>query len=201
MKEQFNWTGCGDCDLIFSCHNGRTACARVHSGGGCYMTTHETLLRQALDALEPVSAYGRVGTKDVEQTALQRTCDAIRAHLEQPQAEPVAHLWKTPQGDLNVWVGDPAWAGSKVFPVYAAPQAQQAAFVRETRHLEEQPDGTVIPVDPADMCEPQAQPAPAPVVPPSTMCIGLHEALIDLVRAHGIIVAPSAPAPQQWPSR
>jgi len=43
----------------------------------------------ALDALEPLSAYGRVGTSDVDQAALQQVCAALREALAQPQAEPV----------------------------------------------------------------------------------------------------------------
>lgn len=47
-------------------------------------TPHRTLLQQALDALESVSAYGRVGTRDVEQAKLQQTCTALREALAAP---------------------------------------------------------------------------------------------------------------------
>ena len=107
MKEQFEWTGCGDCDPIFVCHNGRTGCMRVHGA--------------------------------------------------QPQAEPVS-CNKVPRGNGYC-------------DYCAQGEYEKCRYVA-----------------------PQAQPAPAPAVPSSTMCIGLHAALIDLARAHGIKVAPSAQA-------
>lgn len=42
----------------------------------------DALLRQAVAAMAPVSGFGRVGSRDVEQAELQRTIAAIRQHLE-----------------------------------------------------------------------------------------------------------------------
>ena len=53
------------------------------------MTTREEAQRLA-DALEPVSAYGRVGTRDVEQAVVQQ---AVRLLRQWPEAgEPVASI-------------------------------------------------------------------------------------------------------------
>jgi hypothetical protein len=58
------------------------------------MTTPHRTLREAaqmaLDALEPISAFGRVGTKDVEQAKLQQAITALREALTAPEPEPVA---------------------------------------------------------------------------------------------------------------
>jgi hypothetical protein len=52
----------------------------------------------ALDAISAVSAYGRPGTRDVEQSALQIAADSLRTAIEQAQTmEPI--LWMTPQGE------------------------------------------------------------------------------------------------------
>ncbi len=40
-----------------------------------------------LDALVPVSAYGRVGSRDVEQKALQAAAETLRARLARQQNE------------------------------------------------------------------------------------------------------------------
>ena len=65
-------------------------------------TPHRTLLQQALDALEPISAFGRVGTKDVEQAKLQQAITALREALAAPEPEPVAlesvHLTRDTKG-------------------------------------------------------------------------------------------------------
>lgn len=39
-------------------------------------------MREALEAMEPVSAYGRVGSRDVEQAALQSAITDLRQRLE-----------------------------------------------------------------------------------------------------------------------
>lgn len=46
------------------------------------------LLQQALDALEPISAYGRPGSRDVEQAVAQKAITALRQALAQPESEP-----------------------------------------------------------------------------------------------------------------
>jgi len=56
------------------------------------MTTRDEAARLA-DALEPLSAYGRVGTRDVDQAALQQVCAALRAALAQPAAPAVPERW------------------------------------------------------------------------------------------------------------
>lgn len=42
-------------------------------------------VQQALEALEPLSAYGRVGSRDVEQAAAQVAISALREALAAPQ--------------------------------------------------------------------------------------------------------------------
>jgi hypothetical protein len=56
--------------------------------------------RAALEAFEPVSAYGRIGSRDVEQGELQRKLAALRAALAAAEAQPV--------GEPVAWSGDPS---------------------------------------------------------------------------------------------
>ena len=80
--------------------------------------TDRPLLQQWLDTLEPLSAYGRVGTRDVDQAALQQVCTALRSALAQSEAEPVA----------TVLDGGDCFRLAAYLPpgtkLYAAPQAQ-----------------------------------------------------------------------------
>ena len=61
------------------------------------------LLQQALDALEPISAFGRVGTKDVEQAKLQQAITALREALTAPEPEPVAWYYVEDPWGANEW--------------------------------------------------------------------------------------------------
>lgn len=51
-----------------------------------------TAMRQALEAMLPVSAYGRIGSKDVEQAALQSAITALRTAIaEAEKQEPIGY--------------------------------------------------------------------------------------------------------------
>lgn len=95
------------------------------------------LLQQALDALEPISAFGRVGTKDVEQAKLQQAITALREALTAPEQEPVGTVYTmealVPGGDVRCHVDlhKALPAGTKL---YAAPPAAPAPV----------PDGMVM---------------------------------------------------------
>jgi hypothetical protein len=50
------------------------------------------LLKQVLEALEPLSAYGRVGSRDLEQAKAQAAVSALKEHFAQPaQQEPTQY--------------------------------------------------------------------------------------------------------------
>jgi len=78
----------------------------------------------ALDALEPLSAYGRVGTRDVDQAALQQVCAALREALAQPVPEPVARVAEVHMSRYTIeWTNGPLPEGTGL---YAAPPAAPA---------------------------------------------------------------------------
>ena len=56
------------------------------------ITIERETLQQVLDAVVPISAYGRVGTKDTEQAALQHACEALRVAMAAQPATVDDHL-------------------------------------------------------------------------------------------------------------
>ena len=60
------------------------------------MTTHKEALKLALEALEPVSTFGRIGSRDVDTAKAQQAITAIKEALAQQEQEPVAILHRYP---------------------------------------------------------------------------------------------------------
>ena len=58
--------------------------------------TKDEALKLALKALEPVSVFGRVGSRDVDTAKAQEAITAIKQALAAPVQEPVAipHEWR-----------------------------------------------------------------------------------------------------------
>lgn len=52
--------------------------------------TDRAVMQQALEALKPVSTFGRVGSRDVDTAKAQEAITALQEALTQPQQEPVA---------------------------------------------------------------------------------------------------------------
>jgi len=65
----------------------------------------KSVIERAIDAIDKVSAYGRWGSKDVEQAELQKSSQELRAALaaqEPAQAvEPEPVAWMSPGGDVS----------------------------------------------------------------------------------------------------
>ena len=110
------------------------------------------VMQQALDALEPLSAYGRVGTRDVDQAALQQVCAALRSALAQPQAEPVGYVYSDSTNGYTTRHAAVEKNLPNGTPLYAAPQQAQPGYWFGDKVQE---------ADPAKWAQ-QAQPAHAP---------------------------------------
>ena len=169
-------------------------------------------MQQALDALEPLSAYGRVGTRDVDQAALQQVCAALRSALAQPQAAPVA--WysavvndcitaEKKAGRIKLQPWD---AAQYDVPLYATPQQAQPAPAPDMSCPECRSDAVVWE---CVACSATNYPPAAPAVPavqPLTdkQVNNIADALLDnggctmltlaraIERAHGIAAPGSA---------
>ena len=76
------------------------------------ITIERETLERAIAAIEPVSAYGRVGTRDVDQAAMQKAVVALRAALAAQPAEPVAWRWKERVNGMS----DSDWTVTNVEP-------------------------------------------------------------------------------------
>ena len=96
------------------------------------MNKTDEALKLALEALEPVSVYGRVGSRDVDTAKAQEAITAIKQALA-AQQEPVAWLYKADaEFDGKEWrdnirvttskqVAD--WQGKDIQPLYTTPSA------------------------------------------------------------------------------
>jgi hypothetical protein len=79
-------------------------------------------MKLALEALEPVSTYGRVGSKDTDTAKAQQAITTLRRAIEQAQKqEPVAWLSK---GGNGIWFHEPD-ASLNATPLYTSPPPRQ----------------------------------------------------------------------------
>jgi hypothetical protein len=74
----------------------------------------EATVKLALEALEPVSTFGRVGSRDIDTAKAQEAITAIKQALEQPVqsgldadciASVVSQRYTTPPAAQRQWVG------------------------------------------------------------------------------------------------
>ena len=60
----------------------------------------ENVLKNVLEAFEPLATYGRIGSRDVEQSKAQKAITALRTALVQ-RAEPVGEVVCRTDGDIE----------------------------------------------------------------------------------------------------
>lgn len=108
--------------------------------------TQNQAMKLALEALEPVSTYGRVGSRDVDTAKSQQAITALQKALAEQQQEPVAwaisYDGKTPYA---IWSdGDGALLDLEVkrqggttckLPLYTSPPARKPLTDEEIRAI------------------------------------------------------------------
>jgi hypothetical protein len=93
---------------------------------------NKEVLQQALEALEPVSNFGRIGSRDVDTAKAQAAITAIKQALAAPEQEPVA--WINAEKRTFEWNGHVLWNTPTVavlekIPLYTTPPAAQRQWV------------------------------------------------------------------------